>query len=460
LAAVPQRADRRDMILIRAACVDESRRWSLKEGAVVGSSSARRIAQLLYHRPDLQIEPLRGNVPTRVSKLKLGEYDAVILAAAGVQRLGLHIDGLRRVVLAEDVFVPAPAQGALAVETRIDDDEVNSLVQQIDNRALHDTAEAERRVVRLIGGGCQRPLGVCGTSRANGFAMCAFLGAGQAETMLPPRRVSVTAGSPDEAVDLVAKALTRSATVTPSAKFHGRRFVITRALDQATALRESVESAGGELVGYPTLEVIAAGDSILQQKTLSALNSYDWILFSSSNGIRMFFELLKKMSISAELTNRLAVMGPGTAAVLQRLAGRPADFIPRVSTGEGFADEFAKQHGKADMRLLFPTTAERRGALERRLGEAGFGVEPLIVYSTVQPEEAPAWDGRANAVIFTSPKATRHFLGMAKLPRRARIISIGPTTTDFLVQRGLTPVYEAVTHDMQGVLEVLNVHIG
>jgi hydroxymethylbilane synthase len=460
IAAVPQRIDRRDMMLIRIASVDESRPWGLKKSAVVGGSSARRIAQVLYCRPDLQIKPLRGNVPTRVEKLKLGEYDAIILAVAGVQRLGLNLDGLRRVDLAESIFVPAPAQGALAVETRTGDDEINSLVQQIDDPDLRATIEAERRVIRLIGGGCQLPVGICGTHRDHGFALSAFLGSGHGDRRSTPRRVSVTARTPDEAVDIVVMTLTRSTATITSSKFHGRQFVITRALDQAIALRRSVDTAGGKLVCFPTLEVIEAGDPELQKRTLSTLGHFDWLLFSSSNGVRMFFKLLKKLGFTNDLVNHIAVMGPGTSAAFRQLAGRPVDFVPTVSTGEGFAEEFAKQHGKAGARLLFPTTAERRGALERLLAKAGFGVETLIVYNTVRPEKAPAWDGRADAVIFTSPKAARHFLELAKLPPGAGIISIGPATTDYLAERRLLPVYEAVTHDMDGILEVLNVHFG
>lgn len=460
VAAVPQRADRRDMILLERGGVDESRLWGLRQQAVVGSSSARRAAQILHSRPDLKIKPLRGNIPSRVEKLRRSEYDAIILAVAAVQRLGLRLDGLRRVDLDENVFVPAPAQGALAVETRADDPDVNTLVSRIDDPDLREIVEAERTVMRRIGGGCQLPLGVCGTRRENCCSMRAFLGSGDAHARSSPCRVSVTAKNPVEATNIVVETLARSSNYSSSAGFNGRKFVITRTGAQTADLRRAIEAAGGELVSYPTLQVIEAGDPVTQRKTLARLDDFEWILFSSSNGVEMFYQLLTKFGAGRDLKNRIAVMGPGTAAVFERLSGRSVDFIPAISTGEGFAGEFIRQHGRTNARLLFPTTAERRGALERRLHEAGIGIEPLVIYNTVQPEGMPEWDGRADAVVFTSPKAARHFLAMAELPPGAKIVSIGPATTDYLVERRLLPVYEAFTHDSDGILEALDVHFG
>jgi hydroxymethylbilane synthase len=130
---------------------------SLKHGARVGTSSMRRQCQLLARRPDLKIVMLRGNVPTRVAKLDAGDYDAIILAAAGLTRLGL---GARITqLLPLEVSIPAVAQGVLGLETRIDEPHVAELLR----RALHDPAEerrvvAERTFLLHMGGSCQTPL--------------------------------------------------------------------------------------------------------------------------------------------------------------------------------------------------------------------------------------------------------------------------------------------------------------
>ena len=142
LAAVSEREDPRDVLLVRPAAFDPSASpLPLKDGVVVGTSAARRRAQLTHLRPDLRVSELRGNVPTRVRKLREGGYDAIVLAAAGLARLELELSGLEAVWLEPTLFVPAPAQGALALEIREGDYELASLLTD-----LHDpTALQERR---------------------------------------------------------------------------------------------------------------------------------------------------------------------------------------------------------------------------------------------------------------------------------------------------------------------------
>ncbi len=134
-------------------------RWAdLPEGAVVGTSSLRRKAQLLARRPDLDIRDLRGNVDTRLRKLDEGQYDAVILAAAGLTRLG-HADRIKE-TLPSDVCLPAVGQGALAIECRADDTEVRELLAFLNHRDTCLCTSAERAFLGLVEGGCQVPIGV------------------------------------------------------------------------------------------------------------------------------------------------------------------------------------------------------------------------------------------------------------------------------------------------------------
>jgi hydroxymethylbilane synthase len=125
----------------------------LPESARVGTSSPRRAAQLLARRPDLVIVPFRGNVETRLRKIDLGEVDATLLAAAGLERLGRTEVG----AVLED-FLPAPAQGAIGVEVRSDDRRVRTLVAAIDHRPTHLCVAAERRLLEGLGGSCRSPV--------------------------------------------------------------------------------------------------------------------------------------------------------------------------------------------------------------------------------------------------------------------------------------------------------------
>lgn len=153
LVAVPARADARDALVSR-----EGRRLAdLPEGARVGTSSLRRVFQLRHLRPDLRIEPLRGNVDTRLHRVAEGRFDAIVLAAAGLGRLGLA-DRITE-LLDPVAFVPAAGQGALALEARADDSRVRALTAPLNDPATETALRAERAFLAKLEGGCQVPAG-------------------------------------------------------------------------------------------------------------------------------------------------------------------------------------------------------------------------------------------------------------------------------------------------------------
>ena len=152
IGAVTAREDPRDCVV--GAALSE-----LPPGAVIGTSSLRRAAQLLALRPDLDVRSIRGNVDTRVRKVREGEYDATILAAAGIRRLGLE-DAVAE-WLPEDVMLPAPGQGALALQCRADGPELE-LVAAIDDAATRAEVTAERAFLRTLGAGCAAPVAALG----------------------------------------------------------------------------------------------------------------------------------------------------------------------------------------------------------------------------------------------------------------------------------------------------------
>ena len=149
IAAVRPRGDARET-LIGADSIE-----TLKQGAVVGTSSPRRAAQLLSIRPDLKIVPLRGNVDTRLAKLAAGEIDATLLTAAGLRRLGRTGVG---VPIAIEQMLPAPTQAIIAIECRADDAMTQGMLTIIDDRSTHAIANVERAFVRALGGNCHSPV--------------------------------------------------------------------------------------------------------------------------------------------------------------------------------------------------------------------------------------------------------------------------------------------------------------
>jgi hydroxymethylbilane synthase len=160
IACVSEREDPSDLLLIAKSAVDATQHWGLKEGAVVGTSSARRKSQVMRFRDDVEIRDLRGNVPTRIQKLRDGGYDAILLAKAGVDRLQIDLSEFHVHVLAPEEFVPAPAQGVLALQIRKDDSALFDILQQMNHPEVQKRIAVERKVLNLMDGGCQLPLGV------------------------------------------------------------------------------------------------------------------------------------------------------------------------------------------------------------------------------------------------------------------------------------------------------------
>ena len=156
IAAVPPRQDPCDVLVSR----DGATIVALASGSRVGTSSPRRVALVRSLRADLEMLPIRGNVGTRLRKVLHGDYEAVVLAAAGLRRLGL--EGHAAEVFDPEVFVPAPGQGALAVEVRAEDAEMAELVASLSHHPTAAAVTAERAFLRALGGGCRVPVGAYG----------------------------------------------------------------------------------------------------------------------------------------------------------------------------------------------------------------------------------------------------------------------------------------------------------
>ena len=154
IAAIPERVDPRDALL--SAHYESFA--ALPQGARVGTSSLRRRAQLRAHRDDLQFEEFRGNVDTRIRKMVEGQVDAIILASAGLERLGLT--EYRRECFAPQILCPAAGQGALAIETRSGDASTRKIMLALDHASTRYAVTAERTALAALGGGCQVPIGI------------------------------------------------------------------------------------------------------------------------------------------------------------------------------------------------------------------------------------------------------------------------------------------------------------
>jgi hydroxymethylbilane synthase len=189
----------------------------LPQGARIGTSSLRRRCQLAQLRPDLEIRDIRGNVGTRLRKLDAGEFDALILAAAGLLRLGLadRIRGYLPVVM----LLPAIGQGALGLEIRADDDAVLDLIRPLDHPQTHTCVLAERALSRRLNGGCHAPVAALATCAGNELSLRALVGSLDGREILRasasgPREQAVAIGE-TVGTDLIGKGADRILSAVP-----------------------------------------------------------------------------------------------------------------------------------------------------------------------------------------------------------------------------------------------------
>ncbi|MCX6150569.1 MAG: hydroxymethylbilane synthase [Ignavibacteriales bacterium] len=171
LSAVTERHPVEDVLIARKKGVTIT---DLKEGAIVATGSLRRRAQLLHLRPDIKIVELRGNVPTRINKFLESDWDAIILARAGIERLGLkkHISS----IISTKEILPAVGQGALGIEIHIDNNFVNEVLQSIHHQETFIATKAERSLLKALKGGCQVPIGAYAQVKSNGLYLDGLVG--------------------------------------------------------------------------------------------------------------------------------------------------------------------------------------------------------------------------------------------------------------------------------------------
>jgi len=206
ISGVSNRAAVQDILIIKKSAVDSTQALSVKKGGIIGTSSIRRKSFMQHLRKDVNFHDIRGNVPTRVQKLRDGDMDAIILAKAGVDRLNLYLEDLHVHVLNPMEFVPAPAQGVLAYQTRENDIETRKVVQKIHVRDVSTLTNVERTILKLFDGGCHLALGAYCTKDANQFYHCYGMYASSLEEQ--PKFVRLSQSTTHRLAERVYEALT------------------------------------------------------------------------------------------------------------------------------------------------------------------------------------------------------------------------------------------------------------
>ncbi len=320
LAAITEREDPRDAFV-------SNRHRALAElppGAVVGTSSLRRESQLRARFPQLAVEPLRGNVQTRLRKLDEGQYAAIILAAAGLKRLGLA-DRIAS-LLAPEESLPAVGQGALGIECLAARTDLPALLAPLDDAATSDCVRAERAMSRALGGSCQVPLGGY-AERAERRAAVARLRRAARRSRARRRRGERSGramrgarhGARREAQGTRRRAHPRRAqpACAMTAPLAGRGILVTRPAEQARGLAGLIRAAGGEPIVFPAIEIADMLDLQPLFAVIDRLDEFDIAVFISPSAVNKALNLIRARR---EWPARLAAaaVGRGSAKELAR----------------------------------------------------------------------------------------------------------------------------------------------
>ena len=429
VVAVPARADAAELLLALPGAHDaDAPLLPLRRGARVGTSSPRRAEQLGTLRPDLVVQPMRGNVPTRVQRLREGRHDAILLARAGVERLGLDLAGLHATRLSPALLVPAPAQGALAVQIRADEPELAVLLRAaLHDEATHAAIEAERWLLASAGGGCNLPLGAHVEADGSGYRVRAFLGADHPRPGVPARWVEARGDSPAQAAR-AALARLESAAPTGCGPLAGLRVGLAgRAVDEyGTTLGDRLAQLGAQVRHEAVIELHDLPAPDLPAR-LAALRPGDALAVTSRAAAARLAGLRVPEGVL------VAAVGPATAKALAA-AGLRVDVV-----GDGGSRELAERlplHEGAT--LLLPGAQAGRPELAEILASRGVRTERVPLYRTVTAA-APLLPAPLDARVYFSPSAVRacHELGLES-PGAPRRLAWGDTTAAALRGAGLS----------------------
>lgn len=455
-ACVPQREDARDGLVSR----ENLTLAELAPGAVVGTSSPRRAASLRRHRPDLSVVNIRGNIDTRIAKVMRGDVDATLLAMAGLNRIG------RAGAVAETFdnhdFVPAPGQGALAVECRAGDEHVLAMLQTLNDDTVQLITTAERSVLLGLDAGCSTAIGASADFNDGLLTLTAELAVeetGEAE------RVQVSApvelGDLSSATQLglrVAQQL-RSSPIGQKVK---ATFNVAPAKDEpATVLliRANRNEADERALAKfditsrtdPYLSITSSGNMAGARRMLDALRADvpTWLIATSTNALAFFEQLLEPGELHRAITEnprlRFAAIGAQTRAeLLQR--GASDVIIPSEAYGESLAEVLVATE---PCQVVIPSGSISMNTLNNALSAHGFSLLSEVVYNTepvaAQPKSVEeVTRGIVDAVLFRSPSAVRAFEMFNGIPD-ITVFCAGRTTARQAEQLGFTVA--AVSHD-------------
>jgi len=470
LGAVLKRGDIRDALISSGG----RKIKDLTSKDIIATSSLRRKAQLLRINPDFKIIEIRGNVNTRIRKMQEGYCDVMVMAGAGLQRLemGEYISEL----FDPEVMIPACSQGAIAIEIRENDPDTEALLAKINHHETFLATEAERTFLGTLEGGCQIPVGSYTKIEGDHFKITGFISSIDGTRFL---RDSAE-GEISQAVYLAAKLakvlfnsggaeilkeIRTENLANPQADLALKDKVIisTRPLEASDTLPEIIRSAGAKLFSLPMIEIIPAPLDPQMAEKLNNLEQYEWIFFTSKNGVVNFFKQLIDAKGSTELpkTVKLAVIGYKTGLELEYYGYAPT-FISEENTAEEFLNRFNAKYQPENLNILLSLGNLADHTLQNYLALKN-SVHRIDVYQTVKPAQADPEilemikNDRYDLIVFTSPSTFHNFSAFydQTLPGKLKMASIGSVTTRAIQKAGFEPLFTAKKSNAEGIRDAI-----
>jgi hydroxymethylbilane synthase len=496
IAAVSEREDPSELLLIHKNAVDETQAFSLKQQAVVGTSSARRKSQLIAWREDIMLEDLRGNVPTRIQKLREKKYDAILLAGAGVSRLKIDLSEFYTERLSAKEFIPAPAQGVLALQirhpsptelrsqpslkTRLSkgesdkDRELLELLQKLNNQEVAETIAVERKILNLFDGGCQLPLGVyCerqedenltpnpSPKERGAHTYKVWVAKADNANSIPKYfyfESKKTEGLAEKIVEHIQK--TRLSP-NPSPCGEGRRgevgevsIFITRNEKKNDFFKRCLEANNYSVTCNSLIEI--------RPIPMQQYKKCDWVFFSSKNAVKYFFN--QKPDVEGV---KFGVVGKATAEELRKF-GKRAAFIGTDGDTRMTGKKFAALVGHQT--VLFPQAKESMKSIQLQLPKKENLVN-VVVYETIKA--VGNWQlaiAKAHVLVFTSPsnvdvffqaynkenspllgRGSRWLSGVGEV----KVIAMGNATANALKKFGVKANKQPISFDDLGLVQAI-----
>jgi hydroxymethylbilane synthase len=466
LGAVLKRGEIRDALI----STNNRKIKDLTVNDVIATSSLRRKAQLLRINKDFRIVEIRGNVNTRIRKMEEGYCDVMVMAAAGLQRLemGEYISEL----LDPEIMIPACSQGAIAIEIRENDPVTEEILSKINDHAALIATDAERAFLRTLEGGCQIPVGSYTRIEGDKFYITGFISSIDGTRYLKDSAEGSISQAEYLSVKLakslynsggaeILKSIRDENLLNPESDLPLKDKIIisTRALEPGDSLPDLLQACGAKLLPLPMIEIVPSklDDRIFDQ--LNHLEYYDWIFFTSKNGVTNFFRHLIDIKENTELpkTVKIAAIGNKTALELEYYGYAPT-FVSEENTVDEFLIQFHEKYKPQNLHILLSLGNLADHTLSKRLS-IGNEVNRINVYQTVKPKDAGPEiiellkDDQYDLIIFTSPSTFSNFCSFYEVDKigKLKMASIGTTTTKAMLEAGFEPLFTAKKSNTEGI---------